>query len=179
MANFFLEHWIIPLGISSYFLMDNRPQFASKFFVSICAYLGAKHLATTVHHPQTNGRAERYNRTIITRLRPYVAEQQRNWKLCVLPFTYAYNTQIHCSTYTSLYNLELSRHPPGPSLLRASINKPIPNEIAISPQMMRKLIQACIIALRTKVDTHTRKWQARYRHDYDRRGMQNTITKRT
>lgn len=57
MANIFLDHWIVSFDISSYLLTDNGTRFRSKFFASICGYLGVKHLTTTAYHPQTNGQA--------------------------------------------------------------------------------------------------------------------------
>lgn len=50
-------------------------------------------LMNPAHHLQTNGKAERYNKTIVTRLCHYVAESQRNWELFVQLLSYAYDTQ--------------------------------------------------------------------------------------
>lgn len=88
-ANIFFEHWVIPYGIPKYLLTDNGPQFTSKFFAMICSLLGVKHLTTTAYHPQTKGQVEHYNKTIVTRLRHYVAEHQRDWDTLVQPLTYA------------------------------------------------------------------------------------------
>lgn len=67
-AIFFLDHWMIPIGIKSYLLTENGPQFVSKFFASVCGNLRVKHLMTTAHHSQTSGQAKRFNRTIVTRI---------------------------------------------------------------------------------------------------------------
>lgn len=52
-------------------------------------------------------------------------------------------------------------------LLRASTNNSTGIDIVTLPQMMPKLIQAHIFLLRAKGDAHTRKSQARYKHEYD------------
>lgn len=39
--------------------------------------LEAKYLKTTAYNPETIGQVERYNRTIVTRLQHYVAENQK------------------------------------------------------------------------------------------------------
>lgn len=54
-ASISMDHWIIRYGIPDYFLTDDGSKFLSKFFESLCAFLGKKHLTITVHHPQTNG----------------------------------------------------------------------------------------------------------------------------
>ena len=63
-------------GAPQYVLTDNGPQFAAKFFDSVCALLGIRHYLTTAYHPQTNGQTERFNMTIVQRLRYYVEEHQ-------------------------------------------------------------------------------------------------------
>lgn len=100
-ANIILEHWIVPFDIPSYVLPDHGPQFVSKFFATICGFLDVRHLTTTAYHPQTNGQVERFNKTIVTRLRHYLADHQRSWDICVQPLTHAYNTQVPRSTNTS------------------------------------------------------------------------------
>lgn len=111
-ARAFLESWAYVYGPPQHLLTDNGSNFTSKFFQSICLAIGSKNLFTTAYHPQTNGQAERYNRTLVTRLRHFVAEHQRNWDEFVQPLTYAYNMQVHASTGTTPFDLILSRHPP-------------------------------------------------------------------
>lgn len=135
--------WIIPFGVPSYLLTDNGPQFTShSFFAFLSGCLGTKVLTTTAYHPQTNGRTERYSRTSITHLQHYVAEHQKDRDLFVQPLTYATNTQAHRSTKTWPYSLILSRQPPRPSFLRATPDKPVTSQPKLTPQMMRKQIQA-------------------------------------
>ena len=72
-ARAFLDHWVYAYGAPISLLTDNGPQFTAKFFQAVCAELGVKKVFTTAYHPQTNGQVERYNRTILTALRGYVA----------------------------------------------------------------------------------------------------------
>lgn len=76
-------------------------------------------LTTTGNHPQTEGKAEQLNKTILTRLRHYVAEQQKDWDTFDKPLTYVYNTQVYRSTYQTRFSLVLSLHLPGPTMLKA------------------------------------------------------------
>lgn len=48
-----------------------------------------------IYHPQNNGQSKRYIRTLDTRLRHYVEEQQHEWDQFLQTLTYAYNAQEH------------------------------------------------------------------------------------
>lgn len=84
-ANIFLDHRIIPFGIQNYVLTDNGAQFVIKFFATTCGDLGIKHSTTAAYHPQTNAQVERYNEKIVTRLRHYIADHQRDRDVFVQP----------------------------------------------------------------------------------------------
>lgn len=62
-----LDNWILPYGIPNYVLTDNGPQFVSKYFMTLCLFLGFKKLTNTAYHRQTNGQVERYNSMLIAR----------------------------------------------------------------------------------------------------------------
>lgn len=66
-------------------------------------------LTLTAHHLQTNGKVDRYNCTIVVRLRHYVSELQRDWNLYVQPLTFAFNTQTYRWTRNSPFNFNLQR----------------------------------------------------------------------
>ena len=115
-AQAFLDAPVYPYGMPNTLLTDNGPQFTAKFFEAVCGLLGILHVLTTAYHPQKNGQAETFNRTLATRLRHYVSEHQRDWDDYVQPLTYAYNMQVHKSTGTTPFDLILTRHPPGISV---------------------------------------------------------------
>lgn len=108
-----LDHWIMPFGIPTYLLTDNGSQIVGKFFATLCAFLGTKHLSTTAYHRETNLQTERYNKTIIARLRHYVAEHQKDWDHYIQSLTYSYDAQVHRSTGVTPFSLVLSMEPPG------------------------------------------------------------------
>lgn len=66
-ATGFADNWVITYRSSTYVL-------TGKDRVTVC--LGLKEFTTTAYHPQTNDQLERFNRTIVTGLRNYVAEHQ-------------------------------------------------------------------------------------------------------
>lgn len=81
----------------------------SKFFVHVCQILGINNIFTTTYHPQTNGKAERFNRTICSSLRKYIGDHPIDWDLYTLALTFSYNRVLHTSTGTLLFDLVLSR----------------------------------------------------------------------
>ena len=112
----FIKHWIFVYGPPVSVLSDNGKQFTARFFIDVCRILGIKNVFTTTYHPQANGQVERFNRTILSALRHYVAEHPKDWDLFTDALTYAYNTQAHGSTMVAPFELVLSRPPPALSI---------------------------------------------------------------
>ena len=113
-AKAFCKTWVFNYGTPKVLLTDNGAQFTAAFSRNVCRILGIQKVFTTEYHPQANGQAERFNRTIMAAIRNYVSDTQRDWDEWLGPLTYAYNTQVHRSTGTTPFDLVLSRHPPPP-----------------------------------------------------------------
>ena len=167
-AQVFVEHWVYPYGIPNKLLTDNGPQFESKLFAAICQFLGVKHSTTTAYHPQTNGQTERYNRTLVERLRHYVSDHQKSWDEYVQPLTYAYNIQVHRSTGTTPYSLVLSRHPPNPSIESFPTVVPTDSDESVSINEMKKRVLLRFAEAIKRADTRSTTQQAQYKRYFDR-----------
>ena len=166
----FLENWAYPYALPETLLSDNGTQFTSKFFEEICTTLGVKHLTTTTYHPQANGQVERYNRTLVARLRHYVAENQRDWDEFVQPLTYAYNTQVHRSTGRSPFDLVLAQAPANPSLPTDTALPTLPANATrqqVELSLLRRLANT-IAQARSNLKTAA----ARYKYYHDRTARQ-------
>lgn len=74
-----LDAWIYPYGMPETLLTDNGHPFTAKFFETVCGLLGIRHVLSTAYHSQTNGQAERFNRTLGIRFWHYVTEQQSDY----------------------------------------------------------------------------------------------------
>lgn len=92
---------------------NNGPQFVRKLFKTFCTFIRVKQLTTKAYHPQTNGQADIYSKTIVTHLRHPVAVPHHNWDWFVQPLTYAYNNQVYFRKGMTLFSLGLTLHPPG------------------------------------------------------------------
>jgi len=84
----------------------------SNFFIAVMKMLGIETVRTTAYHPQTNGQVERYNRTMATQLRCYVADDPSRWDELLPIITMAYNSQPHRSTGIAQFNLAIPRRIP-------------------------------------------------------------------
>jgi transposase InsO family protein len=90
--------------------------------LEVCRELGIAKVFTTAYHPQTNGKVERFNRTILNALRTYVAKSQADWYDYTSAITYGYNSRIHASLGFDPFELVLCRPPP-PLALEQPIGK--------------------------------------------------------
>ena len=172
----FLDTWVYVYGAPKFLLTDNGPQFVAKFFETICSMLGVRHFTTTAYHPQTNGQAERFNRTIVQRLRHYVAEHQTDWDLYIQPLTYAYNMQVHRTTGTTPFDLILSRHPP--NIISGDVSTAVPDDLPdedLSTAKLKKRILRDLQKGLEQAKTRMTKAQKRYKDDFDK-NVHKTVT---
>ena len=85
--------------------------------MEICELLGVEKLNTTAYHPQTDGLAERFNRTLTDMLAKKVEHGGRDWDTH-LPFVlFAYRASLQESTKESPFYLLYGRDPRLPTTL--------------------------------------------------------------
>ena len=169
-ANAFCQTWVFNFGTPKVLLTDNGTQFTASFFRRVCQILGIQKVFTTEYHPQANGQAERFNRTIIAAIRNYVSDSQRDWDEWLGPLTYAYNTQVHRSTGTTPFDLVLSRHPP-PLSVEVDMLDHVPGErprarrarIAKAKEEFLLRLQEAIVKARSNL----LRTQQRYKRNFD------------
>lgn len=116
-ARTFVEDIEMTYGILERSLTDNSPQIIGTFFNSVCGAFGTRLMSTTVYRPQPNEQTEQIKKTIISRLRPYISEQQNSWSTFVMPLIYAYKVQPYATTKTTSFSLVLTRELPESSAL--------------------------------------------------------------
>ena len=161
-ARAFCNDWVFAYGPPALVLTDRGQQFASKFFLAVCAILGIQKLFTTAYHPRANGQVERYNRTLLNSLRNFVAENQKNWDDFSSAVTFGYNCQVHRSIGIAPMELVVSRPPVALSL------ENIPSEEADAKanrlNFLRKLRD-----LMGTAKSQLAKAQQRYKEGFDKR----------
>lgn len=108
---FILHSLVLRHGAPRELLSDRGRVFLSQAIEALLAECKIVHRTTSAYHPQTNGLAERFNRTLGDMIAKYVAPDHSNWD-SVLPFvTFAYNTAVQTTTGFSPFFLLYGREP--------------------------------------------------------------------
>ena len=116
-ADLLFEHYVRHFGIPKIITSDRDPRWTSLFFKNLSQLLGIDIQYSTAYHPQTNGRAERTNRTVLDTLRCYAQEIDQDWDTHLVAVEFAINNATNASTGYSPFFLVYGEHPPSiPSL---------------------------------------------------------------
>jgi len=164
-----VNEWVFTYGPPAELIADNGRQFTSRFFQDVCKILTIHNSFTTTYHPQTNGQVERFNRTILSALRTYIADHPRDWDLYSSALTYAYNSSPQTSTALAPFELVLSR-PPGPLAVRKPVGEP--QEQRSFKAKWKTWLQKAIAETKDKLIAA----QQRYKRNYDKKLRRNSET---
>ena len=83
----------VPLRDRTSLLSDNGPGYLSRVFSRYLWLLGIHHIVASPYHPQTNGKIERYHRTLKEQVKLVVYENPTALELSVATFVDYYNTR--------------------------------------------------------------------------------------
>ena len=119
---------------------------------------------TTTYHPRANGQAERFNKTIVTALRHYVADHPKDWDLYSDLLTFGYNSQVHSSTRVSPFSLVLSRVPRPLSIESQPQLEPLTTRTNYHGKWLTRLRALLNTSKEALAST-----QARYKRNFDER----------
>ena len=145
-------------------LSDNGGEFTSRVFLAVFKILSVESFFTTAYHPQTNGQVERFNRTLVSTLRHYLADIQRDWDQSTDVLTYVYNCTVNRIIGIRPFDLALSRTPSPLALQQTPL---------LNPSACRaKFKIRCLAWLRCLMSTasrHLLSGQDRCKRDFDNR----------
>ena len=102
-----VRHHSLPNSIIS----DRGANFTSKFWSSLCYFLGIKRRLSTAFHPQTDGQTGRQNSTMEAYLRAFVNWEQNDWVRLFLMAEFAYNNSKNASTGHMPFELNCGYYP--------------------------------------------------------------------
>ena len=98
-------------GLPDSIIRDQGAIFMSKFWSSLCYFLGIKRRFSTAFHPQTDGQTKEQNSTIKAYLCAFVNWEQNDW-VWLLPIKkFAYNNSKNASTDYTFFELNCGYHP--------------------------------------------------------------------
>ncbi len=102
-----IRHHDLPNSIVS----DRGSVFTSKFWSSLCYFLGIKQRLSTAFQSQTDGQTERQNSTIEAYLQAFVNFEQNDWAKLLPMAKFAYNNAKNASTSHTPFELNCGFHP--------------------------------------------------------------------
>ena len=83
----------------------------SKFWSSLCYFLGVKRRLSTAFHPQTDDQIEGQNSTMEAYLRAFVNFEQNDWARLLPMAEFAYNNAMNASNGHTPFELNCGYHP--------------------------------------------------------------------
>ena len=92
-------------------MSDRDSVFTSKFWSSLCYFLGIKRRLSNVFYPQTDGQTERQNNTMEAYLQAFVNFEQNDWARLLPMAEFAYNNAKNASTGYTPFELNCGYHP--------------------------------------------------------------------
>lgn len=81
----------VPLRDRTALLSDNGPGYLSRIFAAYLRFMGIQHIVASPYHPQTNGKIERYHRTLKGEVKLVVYEAPSHLERAVAAFVDYYN----------------------------------------------------------------------------------------
>ncbi|PIK45976.1 hypothetical protein BSL78_17184 [Apostichopus japonicus] len=94
-AKVLMREWFSRFGIPQRLHSDQGRNFESSLIHNLCNLYGITKSKTTPYHPEGNGQAERFNRTLHNLLKTLEPKQKRRWSEHLPEVTYAYNATEH------------------------------------------------------------------------------------
>ena len=92
-------------------LSDQGANFDGEIIRELCQLMGIEKIRTTVYHPQCNGIAEIFNKTLLNMIGTLEPEKKANWKHYLPSLSFAYNAMKHESTGYTPFELMYGRKP--------------------------------------------------------------------
>lgn len=110
----FKEEVLYRHGPPANIVTDNGTQFKSILFQNFVKDLDIKHSTTCEYNPQSNGMDERFNGTLVTRLKNLVDKNHSEWDLVLQSAVLAYNLTSNDSSGLTPYAIVYGRLPRSP-----------------------------------------------------------------
>jgi len=106
-----LTDFISRHGVMSELITDQGRNFEGHLLKKFCKEFEISKIHTTAYNPQSNGKVERFNRTLNQMLRVVESDSGGNWDLILPQVLFAYRCAIHDATGKSPFEFIYGREP--------------------------------------------------------------------
>ena len=110
-ASNIFNDFVLRYGWPARIMHDQGGEFENQMFSQLETLSGIKKSRTTPYHPQSNGKCERMNRTLLGLLRTLPEKFKSKWSRHLQKVTHAYNSTLHSATGFSPFFLLFGREP--------------------------------------------------------------------
>jgi transposase InsO family protein len=166
-ARVLYNNFIVNFGIPERLHSDQGRNFESRVIKELCAILGIDKSRTSPYHPEGNGIAERFNRTLLNMLGTLPEEKKSKWKDHIATVVHAYNCTRHDTVGVSPYSLVFGREPVLPIDVIYGIQRP-DIEANTYSEYVRKLREQLQHAFEL-AKSHSRDAQETQRNNYNKK----------
>ena len=103
------DEYVMHFGFPARIHSDQGGEFTSDLLADLNKLAGIETSRTTPYHPMGNGKAERFNRTLINMLKSIPKSEKKNWKDHLSKLCFAYNSTVNRATNFSPFFLMFGR----------------------------------------------------------------------
>jgi hypothetical protein len=102
------------LGVPHTVVTDQGPEFVSQMQNILFDSLNFDRKVITGYHPRCNGPVEQFNKIMVSNIKAQMQQQGKStldWKQCLAPFMFSYNTSIKKSTKITPFHATFNYNP--------------------------------------------------------------------
>jgi len=164
------------IGFPEVILTDNGSQFTGKLMSEVYKVFNAKHIKSSVYHPQANGLVERFNATLVSMLRRLTDGRPEEWDTYLPAALFAYREVPQASMGYSPYQIIYGSQPRGPvEVLRQNWTKEHVEEEAKTVSKYVQDLKERLELVRNLAITNLKKARLRQEKYYNRRAKERSL----
>ena len=110
-AEMLVDQYSTLYGMPHTLLSDRGSQYTAEIARAVYALMGVRKLYTTAYHPQANGQAERFMKTLAQMLAMAVDSAHSNWDRLINHVAFAHNSHVNVERGCSPFMLVMGREP--------------------------------------------------------------------